>query len=240
MEIPAPFPSNIFNGPHNNVYRHFCNQWVSGTELTMMVDAIGNRKDPEEQFLRRNTDTNPDDYMLYNINLGFTPSLEKQECTKGCMDAFSQISSDCKSVEGYDQFMRNNCSLAVDCGVFDYAITAIAAREVQERHCYGADDFGSHDDIHSRARGDPSTFISYHAYDRQQPVQMDIYWKDGCVLDSPSTDEIYPSNPLQLEDPGSTFCQNLLIENWEKCDNKGAGGKVQAGCLVYDFKATHA
>ena len=153
--------------------------------------------------------------------------------------------------------MQRNGFLDVGCGVFDYAITKTAAREVQERQCYGADDFGSHDDIHSHyvrfisgytcagtslktiRRGDPSTFISCPAYDGKQPVQMDIYWKDGCVLDYPSTDEIYPANPLELEDPGSTFCQNLLIENWGKCDNKGVGGNVQVGCLVYDFKATH-
>ncbi|KAK5625862.1 hypothetical protein RRF57_001578 [Xylaria bambusicola] len=153
--------------------------------------------------------------------------------------------------------MEQSGAIDVGCGIFNYAITATTPREVQERNCYTADQFGQHDDIYEHnvrfisgftcagtalkpiRRGDPSTYISYPAYNGKQPVQMNIYWKDGCILDYPSTDEIYPANPLELDDPGSTFCQDLLINNWEKCDNTGVGGNVQAGCLVYDFKAAH-
>lgn len=66
----------------------------------MTVDAIGNRKDPKEQILRRTADAYLDDYMRYNIDLGFTPSSDRQECNKECADAFAQIARDCNSTDG--------------------------------------------------------------------------------------------------------------------------------------------
>ncbi|KAI0903283.1 hypothetical protein F4823DRAFT_619231 [Ustulina deusta] len=153
--------------------------------------------------------------------------------------------------------MHGSGSLDVGCGVFDYTITPTTPLEIQERHCYGTEDFGAHGDIHDHdtkfaagfacagtgltpiKRGDPSTNIVLRAYNKLQPVQLRIYWKDGCVLDYPGLDEIYAANPLDQDNPGSRICQDLLVDNWAKCDNKGVGGNIQVGCLVYDFKATH-
>ncbi|KAI1420238.1 hypothetical protein F5Y12DRAFT_719727 [Xylaria sp. FL1777] len=251
MSNLSVLPLNLFDATQSNVYHEFCSEWVAGTELTMTVDANGNRKDQLQQSAES---FDPD--MHYNIDLSFHPSGGDNKCVKECADAFSQISSTCRYTDGQDQFMQGGGSLDVGCGIFDYMITPTTPRETQERQCYGADDFGPHDDIHPRhlryisgltcagtgitpiKRGDPSTNIVFPAYDKQQPVQMNIYWKDGCVLDYPGTDEVYPANPLELDDPGSTFCQDLLIDNWAKCDNTGVGGSIQAGCLVYDFKAT--
>lgn len=50
---------------------------------------------------------------------------------------------------------------------------------------------------------------------------------------------ITPTTPLALKDPGYTYCQNLFIDNYKKCDNTGVRGSIQAGCLVYDLKAKH-
>ncbi len=58
------------------------------------------------------------------------------------------------------------------------------------------------------------------------------------MLDSVSGyNEIYPANPLAVKDPGATACQDLLVDNYKKCNNGGVGGSIQAGCLVYEFKA---
>jgi hypothetical protein len=153
--------------------------------------------------------------------------------------------------------MRKSGSLDVDCGVFDYNITPTTPRAMQDRHCYGANDFGSHGDIHLNQissmsgslcaglankpikRGDSSTNIVYAGYDNQQPMQFSIYWKEGCVLDFPGGDNIFPANPLALKDAGFNYCQNLFMDNYRKCTNTGVGGNIQAGCLVYDLKAKH-
>jgi len=153
--------------------------------------------------------------------------------------------------------MQTSGSFDADCGVFNYNIVPTTPQTLQDRHCYGSNDFGAHGDIHADQvslmsgfacagtaiktikAGDASTNIAYAAYDNSQPVQFDIYWKDGCVLDYPSPNEVFPANPLGLKDPGYVYCQNLFIDNYQKCDNTGVGGNIQAGCLVYDFKAKH-
>ena len=157
--------------------------------------------------------------------------------------------------------MQKSGSLDAGCGVFDYNITPpppppTTPLEQQERHCYGADDFGKHGDIHvtqvtwssqfacagtgiqTVRSGDPSTAIAFSGYDNRQPIQFNIYWKDGCQLEGGLT-EIYPANPLARKDAGHSECQNLFIDNYKKCNNGGVGGSVQVGCLVYEFKATH-
>ncbi|KAI0968987.1 hypothetical protein F4678DRAFT_463738 [Xylaria arbuscula] len=251
----SSLPLKTYDGTEDNVYHDFCDQWVAGTDLTMTVDASGHKKDPENEMLQYAED--PEDYLHVNIDLSFTPSNGDEKCAKECADAFSQISNTCIQTDAEDQLLQGGGSLDVGCGVFDYIITPTTPREVQERQCYGADDFGPHDDIHPHhtrfitgltcagtgiipiKRGDPSTNIVFRAYDKQQPVQMSIYWKDGCILDYPGSDEIFPANPLELDDAGGTFCQDLLADNYEKCNNRGAGGSIQVGCLVYDFRATH-
>ncbi|KAJ8132073.1 hypothetical protein O1611_g1551 [Lasiodiplodia mahajangana] len=253
----SDIPANVFGGPQNNVYHHFCDNWAAGTELRMTVDASGNNKSPEWQLLRRTPPPNPDLYTHYNIDLGFTPSDGDEKCVKECVDAFSQISNACRNTGAQNQEMQRSGSVDVGCGVFDYTITPTTPLELQERQCYASDEFGSHHDIHGDQvtwisgfactgagiktikRGDSSTNIAYAAYDNRQPVQFNIYWKDGCVLDYPSYDEVHPANPLVLDDPGHTYCQDLFINNYKKCYNDGVGGSIQAGCLVYEFKATH-
>ncbi|RYP86389.1 hypothetical protein DL770_004894 [Monosporascus sp. CRB-9-2] len=70
-------------------------------------------------------------------------------------------------------------------------------------------------------------------------IDYNIYWKDGCLLDYPGADEVYPANPLNVQDPGHTACQYLLVDNYKKCNNGGVGESIQVGCLVYEFKAQH-
>jgi hypothetical protein len=153
--------------------------------------------------------------------------------------------------------MAKTGKVDVGCGVFDYNIVGpTVPLALQERHCFGVDEFGSHGDIQwgtqsyysgfacagtalkTLKRGDPSTNIHFETTDGDVPYQYNIYWKDGCVLDYiPGYDEVYPANPLDVKDPGYTACQELLVDNYKKCYNGGVGGSIQAGCLVYEFKA---
>ncbi len=99
----STIPWDVFDGPQNNVYQSFCDQWVAGTELAMTVDTSGNRKDqdPDGQlFLRTSSTADLDAYIHYNIDLGFKPSNGDEECVRGCVDAFSQISSTCRQTDG--------------------------------------------------------------------------------------------------------------------------------------------
>jgi len=157
------------------------------------------------------------------------------------------------------QVMSTTGSINVECGVFDYKINArlTTALTLQERQCFASDTFGSHGDIHESwvrnlaiiacegtskkaiERDDPSTTVVYAASDKKQPVQFKIYWKEGCLLAPPGGEQMLPNNPLALKDEDKNTCQNLLVDNYKKCNNGGVGGSIQAGCLVFEFKAEH-
>ena len=145
----------------------------------------------------------------------------------------------------------------VGCGVFSYTIVGpTVPLTAQERRCYGRDELGKHGNIEkltqqSRTgfvcagtaietikRDDPSTNKHFEWTIGGAPYQYNIYWKEGCLLDySIGYSEVYPANPLDVKDPGHTACQQLLIDDYTQCDNGGAGGAIQVGCLVYEFKA---
>lgn len=153
--------------------------------------------------------------------------------------------------------MSKSGKLDIGCGVFDFAIAGpTVPLAAQERHCFGADEFGKHGDIQPATvsslsgwacvgtaitpikRGDPATNIHFLSVDGKVPYQYNIYWRDGCLLDSEvGYDAVFPANPLGVKDPGHTACQDLLVDNYKKCNNGGVGGSVQVGCLVYEFKA---
>ncbi|KAH7333207.1 hypothetical protein BKA65DRAFT_596796 [Rhexocercosporidium sp. MPI-PUGE-AT-0058] len=261
VKYRSGIPGNVFGGPTNNVYHNFCDKWVAGIELKMTVDALGNDRAPVGQLMLRPRvpPQDPSNYMYYNIDLGFKPSVGGKKCVYECTQAFGQITSGCSNAGSKVQVMQTTGSIDVDCGVFEYSITPPSTTPLvlQNRNCYGANDFGSHKDIHeSEVRkfssmacagtartpirsDDPSSNRRFATFDNKQPIQYKIYWKEGCVLEPPGGEEIYPSNPLASKDAGSTYCQGLLIDNFKKCNNGGVGGNIQAGCLVYDFKAKH-
>ena len=126
--------------------------------------------------------------------------------------------------------------------------------EMQNDMCYGQDDFGDHGDIQESwvreysnyacvgtgidtiKAGEPGSFINWHTVEHGVPYQYNVYWKDECELETGQT-EMYASNPLDEQDPGDTKCQDILRDNYKRCNNGGVGGSIEAGCLVYEFKA---
>ncbi|KAH7131762.1 hypothetical protein B0J13DRAFT_451823, partial [Dactylonectria estremocensis] len=128
------------------------------------------------------------------------------------------------------------------------------ALKMQNDKCYRADDFGDHCDIQEIwvrqysgwacagtainvvKAGKEDTFRHINAVMNDVPYQYNIYWKDGCELETGQT-EMYPANPLDEDNPGYTKCQEILIDNYKRCNNGGVGGSNQAGSLVYEFKA---
>lgn len=128
------------------------------------------------------------------------------------------------------------------------------ALKMQNDKCYGRDDFGDHGDIQEYwvrrysdwacggtalrtiKAGKPDTFINVYTTDNNVPYQYNVYWRDGCELETGET-EMYASNPLNENGPGHTKCQDILIDNYKRCNNGGVGGSIDAGCLVDEFKA---
>lgn len=90
---------------------------------------------------------------------------------------------------------------------------------------------------HIIKKGDKSTFIQWFTTEAKVPYQFNIWWKDGCTLADDRPTEAYAINPLWVDSPDPNTCFNNLRRNWKNCNNGGVGGKIQIGCLIYEFKA---
>ncbi|KAF5557988.1 hypothetical protein FNAPI_5253 [Fusarium napiforme] len=127
--------------------------------------------------------------------------------------------------------------------------------EWHNKRCFGAYQFGKHKDIYPISqqnyggvacpeteskmikKNDSSTFISYQRWIYGAPYLYNVYWKDFCELENGKTEQDV-TDPLEEGwEPGARVCQESLTKAYRGCDNKGAGGSLQAGCLVYEFQA---
>lgn len=106
MDNLSEIPGNVFGGPKNNVYHHFCESWLDDAEFKMRVDAAGSNKDPEiikqKKIQGRTPPPNPDVYKVYDFNLGFESSGGdgKKECAQNCTVAFDTLWSACSNSGG--------------------------------------------------------------------------------------------------------------------------------------------
>jgi len=153
--------------------------------------------------------------------------------------------------------MAQNGGIDAGCGRFWYQIISTQVPlEAFSRHCFDAGEFGDHDDIQPAGvkdgiswacvgsaiqpikRRDESTYRHISSVFGSVRYEHNIYWKDGCSLKD--TDEVYPNNPLRVQDSGRSMCIDTLWDNYKQCNNGGIGGRIQIGCLVYQFKGTKA
>ena len=146
----------------------------------------------------------------------------------------------------------------VGCGVFSFKVykPTTALKEFNQ-FCYGVENFaplggdvngdsvssysgfacaGSALDAQKIKAGQKQTFIQFYTNTNSVPYQYNVWWIDGCRLDNNGPTEVSAANPLMIANPGYTICQETLIQNWKNCNNKGVGGTVQLGCLMYEFK----
>ncbi|KAG9498442.1 hypothetical protein J7337_009247 [Fusarium musae] len=127
--------------------------------------------------------------------------------------------------------------------------------EWHNKRCFGTYQFGKHKDIYPISqqnyagfacpeteskmikKDDNSTFISYQRWIYGAPYLYNVYWKDLCELENGKTEQDV-TDPLEEGwEPGARVCQESLTKAYRGCDNEGAGGSLQAGCLVYEFQA---
>lgn len=122
------------------------------------------------------------------------------------------------------------------------ALAASTTSTLGTQHCHSADQYGKYKDVKARVQqfgasmacykkggiissGDsPISWYVTGANDKPG-YNYGISWIDGC--------EGEPQNSSTPVD-GAT-CEELLIGNWKNCNNNGAGGWIDAGCVRYTF-----
>ena len=91
----SDIPANVFGGDTNNIYGHFCDGWVKGTELKVTVDAAGNNRDVETHLDRRTPPPDTDAWFHYNFDLSFEPTDNSKDCVLDCRGSFAQMATAC-------------------------------------------------------------------------------------------------------------------------------------------------
>lgn len=65
------------------------------------------------------------------------------------------------------------------------------------------------------------------------PYWFNVRWRQGCVLkDETSQNMFYPMG----KDQPDVTCKELFLNDYLHCNNAGAGGFIDVGCLRYTFK----
>ncbi|KAF6831374.1 hypothetical protein CPLU01_06793 [Colletotrichum plurivorum] len=124
------------------------------------------------------------------------------------------------------------------CGLSDYVQRVAADPSLGKRECHKRH---KHDDVH---RGYLENFVQYcckgdfsmRAADESiywgpnhYLLNIRISWIDGCKVTN------LQNIKFPIEDDRSITCEKIVMENYLSCNNGGAGGWVDAGCLRYDF-----
>ncbi|KAJ3549763.1 hypothetical protein NM208_g348 [Fusarium decemcellulare] len=202
-----------------------------------------------------------DGYDGYSFT--FELEVNEKDACKGntCQDIMDKFKS-C-TYDSHTSFKSGQMEL--DCGTIKYSINEPEEEDEDEdvektplewrnEYCYPADEFGDHKDVHENqvrnfasgacelshkvpvSRDDPFDTRERIAVGPNPALYYNVYWKEGCELENGETQQL-PGNPLNEEDSSTYLCRDTLIDRYLSCNNGGVGGTIEAGCLVYEFKA---
>jgi hypothetical protein len=115
--------------------------------------------------------------------------------------------------------------------------TMITPLEMRGTGCWNEEDH-EHTDVHKKTVKDGAQLACIAAPSVMTPddanyvdslgtVIFEVGWIPECETDS---------NSQSVNDPlgdGSQTCENIFLTAWERCNNNGVGGYIEAGCLTY-------
>ncbi|OOQ87360.1 hypothetical protein PEBR_17159 [Penicillium brasilianum] len=204
-----------------------------------------------------NKDVSSSAYDKYKFHLEFDPG---KNCKTDCKATFKSMISKCEGYNSHSIQLEGNAKFDCDAS-YSYKITVpdkpkpkpdpgFEQHGLQERKCHTADQFGRHGDVRGSEISMAATGCAGISDDKaklkegSEPVKMQstygstklqftMSWIENCK--GSEQDARYPfGEPHNL---GNT-CWQLLLDDWQKCNNGGAGGSIDYSCVRYDFRPT--
>ncbi|RYP81621.1 hypothetical protein DL770_005829 [Monosporascus sp. CRB-9-2] len=240
-------PGGISNVPREfflyKTSKGFCEDVMKdlGAELPPTAYDINGNKTPilnlanqkgdgaKRALLKRSPPENSDNYLDYKFFLSYSP--EDGECLvphEGlCRNAYDPpVKSNCSNNHGSaGNRMFIDASIDVGCGKFIWRVEEPAeplpTPSLGNRDCHAEH---SHYDVHDG--------------------QQDSRSSNSCQPQDP-VDRRMPNQPTEqnvefpIEADQGISCASIMRANYLDCNNGGAGGSIDAGCLRYDFYATY-
>ncbi|KXJ93558.1 hypothetical protein Micbo1qcDRAFT_203626 [Microdochium bolleyi] len=208
----------------------------------------------------------PSIWSQYKFSLNYKPNQGGGSCSADCTAAFEKIGTACRQNGGNDPKLAAKGSFDAGCGVFSYEVgksdsssTPPAALKIYDRQCFPRENPPV---SHGIVQGDQmygNAWIACISSDTAEPKMLkasdkpfesvqnvwdtdtgyyfSVSWEKGCTLEN-GQDSQAVQDPLGVGVADGIPCVGLQVDNYKQCDNGAAGGKVRAGCLVYEFKPT--
>ncbi|KAJ0336125.1 hypothetical protein COL922a_008356 [Colletotrichum nupharicola] len=213
---PPPYTAECSADPGAVPYNVFAGQ--SGNVFGDFCDGIDTAKDLKTtvdasgKVIKRTPPPNPATWKNYKFHLEYAAGAGRG-CKKTCNDAFQSLKAACGS-KG-DAFGKHGDVYEMDQRFFTGIACGGTADKVIKKGIRGAQ-------------------VTYQGNVNDVLYTYNIFWMDGCEMD---VDEVNAMVPLGKTGEGVT-CTQFMIDNYKKCNNGGIGGTIQAGCVVYEFKAS--
>ncbi|KAJ0382385.1 hypothetical protein COL922a_012681 [Colletotrichum nupharicola] len=225
--------------------------------ILKLAKVEGEAGQSKRSLFARSPPENSDNYLDYKFYMSYKPGNRHCVVPKEdlCRNAHTElVKSNCGTNHGSaGDRMFYDASVDVGCGKFIWKVEkpekAPPAPTLGERICY---DKHSQYDVHDGQQDGWSSNgcrlsaagKTMKARDKEvywHPVgpgadyhqNFKISWIDGCET---SVAEQNLDSPIEV-DAGVT-CASLMRANYKSCNNGGAGGYRDAGCLRYDFYVT--
>ncbi|KAF4828739.1 hypothetical protein CGCTS75_v007235 [Colletotrichum tropicale] len=236
---------------------------ISGNEIPRLKAALATQQQTKRGFVRRTPPENIDNYQDYTIFLSFLPlddecQVDDEDVCRSAWDKL--VKSNCGSNHGSagDRMFRK-ASIDVGCGNFTWEVEKMAepapepapepTPEPAPKPTLGIRECNKqyeHLDVNGEAQKRWS-FIGcsldarnkkmkegdgdIHWYGRHAPDRGNwrIHWINGCK------EAVEQSAEFPIEGDKSITCESIMRDNYLSCNNGGTGGKIDAGCLRYEF-----
>ncbi|KAK4450410.1 hypothetical protein QBC34DRAFT_493717 [Podospora aff. communis PSN243] len=227
--------------------------WLSRLSESMMLLKRAPPVDPEVY---------KDYHVKFEVQPSTDPQAS---CGSSCAKAFARLQgSECNPTGSSEKTMKLLGSIDNNCAVYRFFVREPTAPPspppppppgpkpgqqalvLGERICHDTP-ANQKSDVHWEVQEERTKGFCEYAKDRgmvpeDEPLRtgsvpnakgadifLSISWAEGCQIEGPLRGQ-----GLAEPVPGAT-CEQLLLENYRKCNNNGRGGKIQAGCLIYDY-----
>ena len=159
-----------------------------------------------------------------------------------------------RRVVGQTMYMPNYATYDVGCGTYSYRIHHAQPIALQKQECFRREEFGPHKDVgedwvkmyakymclgsanRNIRRGAKDTWAAFRTETNGIRYDMSAKWDQSCELLG-GAEEVLLANPVGN---AKYNCLSLTEGNYYNCNNGGIGGHIQAGCVVFEFKASPA
>ncbi|KAJ0297604.1 hypothetical protein Brms1b_013568, partial [Colletotrichum noveboracense] len=225
--------------------------------ILKLAKVEGEAGQSKRSLFARSPPENSDNYLDYKFYMSYKPGNRHCVVPKEdlCRNAYTElVKSNCGTNHGSaGDRMFYDASVDVGCGKFIWKVQkpekAPPAPTLGERICH---DKHSQYDVHDGQQdgwssngcrlsaagktmkaGDKEVYWHPVGPGADYHQNFKISWIDGCET---SVAEQNLDSPIE-GDAGVT-CASLMRANYKSCNNGGAGGYRDAGCLRYDFYVT--